>query len=214
MLESSEQKIFWERKILKWEHARYSPWAAVYPMSWTVRGRLRRASQIISRMAPAHWRLLELGCGSGLLALKLEGIYAQYTGVDIARNAIEQAKQKVRAPGFSFVAADVSDYEPREADLTIFLGLTDWLSPQQLRGLLARIRSPHILFSYSQVARWNPYRFYRYFTDQPREDRVNCARNYNEWEIVQMLSDAGYAFKRLTPVQPLNPSVLVWATKR
>src|SRR4051812_22989237 len=105
MTNLSAPQEFWEKKILLWEDARYSDARAMYPLSWSVRARMRKAEQILLERTDGTSRILELACGSGLLAQKLRGHVAGYFGVDIAHNAI--ARAKARVPEFEFRAGDI-----------------------------------------------------------------------------------------------------------
>jgi SAM-dependent methyltransferase len=212
MTDVTAPKEFWERKILNWEKLRYSHWLALYPLSWSVRARLRKACKVIARRADAKWTVLELACGSGLLAQKLRGRIAGYRGLDIAQNAIARARQRV--PEFEFNSADVLTTDFAVADLTVFLGLTDWLDERGLDAVFAKLNSPRVLFSYTQVSQWNPYRLYRVFMDKPMKSGTQRARTFNENQIRGLLERHGYRMSRLTRPYLLNPGVLVWAEKQ
>ncbi|MGZ3721484.1 MAG: class I SAM-dependent DNA methyltransferase [Bdellovibrionales bacterium] len=201
---------FWERKILKWEKFRYSQWFALYPLSWSVRARLKQASRIIKKRAPVRWTILELGCGSGLLAEKLKDHCSSFEGMDIAQNAVARARERV--PQFTFKTGDVLTAEIAAADLTVFLGLSDWLDQRGLQSLFAKINSPHILFSYTNPSGWNPYRLYRKMMDPPGRPGLS-ARTYREDEIRELLVAAGFSMERMTRPTLMNPGVLVWAEK-
>lgn len=209
----SEPKQFWEKKILKWEKARYSPWLWFYPVSWTVRSRLQGAREVIRRRLPAGSSIMELGCGSGYLAQDLIGRCTQYFGVDIALNAIEAARERVKDPAFRFAAGDAAVYPLAPADLTVFLGLTDWLAEDQLARLFMRIRSKYILFSYTDAARLNPYRLYRVAMDRPVNEDSYRARTYRRAQIERMLEVAGYSFEFVSAPGLLDPGALVWAQR-
>jgi SAM-dependent methyltransferase len=211
MTDVSAPQEFWERKILNWEKFRYSQWLALYPLAWSVRARLKKAFKIITKRADPSWSVLELACGSGLLAEKLRGRVAGYRGLDIAHNAIARARERV--PEFEFDTGDVLTARYQPADLTIFLGLTDWLDERSLEAVFAKIQSPRILFSYTQVSLWNPYRLYRAFMDKPGKPGTQRARTFHETRIRALLERHGFQMERLTRPYLLNPGVLVWAQK-
>jgi hypothetical protein len=213
MTDVSAPKEFWEKKILNWEKFRYSQWLAFYPLSWSVRARLKKAVRIIAKRASPEWTVCELACGSGLLARKLRGRVGRYQGLDIAQNAIARARLRVADREFEFAAGDVLTSEFPAADLTVFLGLTDWLDERGQEALFAKIDSPRILFSYTQVSPWNPYRLYRKFMDKPSQPGTQRARTFNEAQIGALLARHGYKMERLTRPFLLNPGVLVWAQK-
>src|SRR6266404_6058674 len=105
MTDVSAPKEFWEKKILAWEEARYSPSRALHPLSWSVRARLHQAEDILRERTTPSTQILELACGSGLLAEKLRGHTRRFHGLDLAHNAI--ARAKARVPEFTFAVGDV-----------------------------------------------------------------------------------------------------------
>jgi trans-aconitate methyltransferase len=215
MPDHSPAKVFWEKKILRWETFRYSPWLAAHPLSWTIRARRKRAAKAIVARLDQQASVIELGCGSGYLASMLVGQISSYRGIDIAANAVALARRRVTAPGFEFESLDVSDAFFSESDLTVFLGLIDWLKDRQIEDLFARLRSKHILFSYTAVSRFNPYRLYRHFADHPVADQTDQrARSFTEDEISRLLLPHGYEFQIISSPWALDPGGLVWATKK
>jgi len=202
-------KEYWENRILGWEESRYGQ--ALNPFSWTVRSRLRRASAILRERCIPGCSVLELGCGSGILAVELENTGCTYIGFDVAANAIERARERKLPAGFQFHAGDVTEVNLPWADVTVFLGLSDWLSPDQLSALFSRVRSPRILFSYTGRFAWNPYGLYRRLKDAGPNSRH--ARTYERSEIEAILSAAGFSMETVVPPAPHNPGSLVWAKK-
>lgn len=207
---------YWERKILNWEKARYSKWLWFYPLSWTVRNRLHSAIDILKHKADKKWRVIELGCGSGILATNVHHLFSSYTGVDIAANAISVAQHRINNENVLFLAADVQQMNFENYDLSIFLGLTDWLEKEQLQQLFARLNTKYMLFSYTEkevVSEWNPYFYYRKIMDRKSMDYSYRARSYSRAEITEMMGKAGYKMKVLKPASIVNPGVLIWAEK-
>ena len=214
MPNQSRAKEFWEKKILGWEASRYSPWLSLYPLSWTIRSRLKNASNAIRSRLAMNAEVVELACGSGYLASTLVGHVGAYRGFDIAANAIEVARKRVKAIGFTFEPRDVFDSALPASDLTVFLGLTDWLDDRQLEALFPRLQSPHVLFSYTSAARLNPYRFYRLLMDRPVSADIYRARTFSENEIRALLDRHGFEFDLISPPSTFNPGALVWAKRK
>jgi SAM-dependent methyltransferase len=207
---------YWENKILDWEKLRYSRLYFFYPVSWTVRSRLYTSIRIIKKRAQKDWTVLELGCGSGILAAQIFTEVGEYQGIDIASNAIELAKRRNLKPNTAFLAGDVLGATFEEKNLVIFLGLTDWLEPEQLRELFSKLRAKNLFFSFTDeksVSRLNPYFYYRKIMDKSSQNFSYKARNYSEEEIQNLLKQFNYSFEIVKASTILNPGVLVWAKK-
>ena len=64
---------------------------------------------------PAHARILDLGCGNGVLLTALdrrslsEGGSINYTGIDISRAMIDEARSRLAGPNTKFLLADITD---------------------------------------------------------------------------------------------------------
>jgi len=77
--------------------------------------RLQHVSQMVDELRPA--RILDIGCGSGIVSMELVGRGHKVVGVDLSEGMIAQAKQKARTKGYdpdNFVVGDILD--PRFAD--------------------------------------------------------------------------------------------------
>ena len=210
----TEATRYWEKKILVWESRRYSPLFLWNPFSWTVRRRLFRALALFRGLSPSPASVLELGCGSGLFAAKI--ICPAYLGVDIAGNAVELARERVSRADFVFQRADALEaaHQSKKFSLAVFLGLTDWLTEEELEQLLQRLASARLLFSFTEsrvLPRWHPYRFYRALIDYKHGDYF--ARTYEFSKIESLLKQSGYRIRSCTPVSPLDPGRLVVAEK-
>jgi SAM-dependent methyltransferase len=206
-------KDYWENKILGWENARYSAWTAFSPLAWSVRSRLHHAADTLHARCPKEWKILDLGCGSGVLAQHLEG-FAHYTGIDIAANAIDRANKQFSARhGFQFYLRDIRSGDFPVCDVAVFLGVTDWLSPTEIKNVVARLKTKKLLFSFTdaaRVGRQNPYRWYRNWKDEPTQF---FARSYRDEDIRRWMLDAGYRLEILSPSNWRNPGVLAWGSK-
>jgi SAM-dependent methyltransferase len=207
-----EEKKYWENKIIGWEKARYSPWMRVSPFAWSVRSRLHMASEIIYQRADRNWKILELGCGSGYLAQTLQPDFSHYVGLDIAENAIGEARFRFLRSTYEFFTQDVRRGVLPKGDLAVFLGLTDWISPAEFQDLLSRIEAPNLLFSFTDAAKVNsanPYRWYRNW----RDHSTLSARAYTYEDVRKWLWQAGFKIEIVQSSSWKNPGVLVWSTK-
>lgn len=204
---------FWNQKILRWENARYSPWLKMYPLSWTVRQRLRLATQIIRSRVPGDHLILELGCGSGHLAEALTQTHIYYLGLDFAPCAVEQAQQKINRRDFQFATADILTAPLPPSDICVFLGLVDWLEEADLPGLLQRIPAKLLLFSFTKTIPHSPYRVYRKWMDPRASDHSIRARTFQPKFMNALLDRAGFSVESLQSGSYLNPGCLVWAQR-
>jgi len=207
-----ETKEFWENKIISWEYARYSTWTRFSPFAWTVRSRMNLATEVIFERADKDWKILEMGCGSGVLARRLQPMFSRYVGLDIAETAIAQARSHFLNTSFEFFAQDISRGVLPACDFSVFLGLTDWLTPDDLRHLFFRLSARQLLFSFTdsnKVTKANPYRWYRSWND----NRSSFGRTYNPEEIRKWLWQAGYSFQIVSASSWKNPGMLIWGEK-
>lgn len=209
--------FYWEKKILRWETLRYSKFLFFYPLSWTVRNRLRSSIEIIVSRAQKDWTVLELGCGSGILAIKILNKIKCYQGIDISPSAITFAQKKIPHQNAYFVADDILRVSFPQKNLVIFLGLVDWLNRQQIDELFSKIQTEHMFFSFTNkndVSSLSPYFYYRKIMDlKIKKNNSYHAQNYSEEDICNLLRKHNYSFEILKKPSFLNPGVLIWATK-
>lgn len=205
-------KRYWESRILRWERARYFGWGAVNPLSWTVRRRMKLALEIYYALEPAPASVFELGCGgSGLFANGLRPDCKRYCGVDIAGAAVRAARAGVSDPRAEFREGDAVQalHSSADFDLCVFLGLTDWLDPAELREFFRRARSRWLLFSHTEPGN-SIYNFYR-----TRKDGAEyAARSYSRAEIAEASGPAGYAEVAARKTYPFDPGRIVLMERR
>jgi SAM-dependent methyltransferase len=211
-------RSYWNRKIMDWEKKRYSLARIIDPASWPLRARLRRAMALLQEVSGQGERVLELGCGSGklaeLLAKNHEGV--RYTGVDISDEAVLAAQARKLGDRFRFSreGALVAVEESGSFDSLVFLGLTDWLNPEDLRELLGKAKSKHVIFSFTEKSGGffsRLYSLYRSKTDTQIPKYGGLA--YSREEIRDCLSSAGYLVRRMERQDPFSPGRLVLGAK-
>lgn len=59
-------------------------------------------------------KVLDVGCGTGIIAEMLNLEQIEYTGIDIAKEAIQKAKEKPYAPECRFFNLRFEEYQPEE----------------------------------------------------------------------------------------------------
>ena len=162
------EKDFWEEKILAWEDNRYGSQAE--DSSWlervarwssgSLRFRLAWTAQLLKDQVAGR-RVVELGCGSGLLAESiLEAGASHYLGVDISLGAVERGRQRVAGGPWeqraSFQQGGIADLETLNADLVFSLGLLDWLDDPMVEWVFALGGEAHYLHAIAEKSN-HPY---------------------------------------------------------
>lgn len=163
-------RTFWNEKILTWERDRYDTaqgsGSLLERIAGSVSGlpvRLANARRILLPHVDGK-RVVELGCGSGLLAEVVVGAGAtSYRGIDIADSAVALARERVaktpHAERISFEAGDVRSFASGfEADVVFSLGLLDWLEEDELDVVFRLSAGRTFLHSFSERTR-SPWRF-------------------------------------------------------
>lgn len=180
---ASVAQVYWDKKILRWEKFRYSNLASLNPFAFTVRQRMRLAAKLINRRLPGA-RILDLGCGSGILAQKVS--FQSYHGLDFSTAALNAARMQ-KIPNTNFELVDLSkSIEPISVgnfDLTLMLGITDWLKPEDVARIFLGCRSEYILFSYTQEKEKNRpiasiYATYRTVYDRNKEKPIGYTSDF------------------------------------
>ena len=139
MPSSVDPKQFWDDKILTWEDGRYGENAKRGSLleriadraSDSLRFRLACTKQLLAPHVGGK-RIVELGCGSGLLSGDLISLGAEsYRGFDISTTAVSHARDLAARQGLgdkvTFEVCPVEDLQPLNADVVFSLGLFDWL---------------------------------------------------------------------------------------
>jgi demethylmenaquinone methyltransferase/2-methoxy-6-polyprenyl-1,4-benzoquinol methylase len=117
-------------------------------MALVTAGRWQKAHAAIASRIKAGQNVLDLGCGTGALAVLLAGRGAQVTGVDISRAMLAQAKQRVREAdaGQRIIlrelgAVDVdTGFEDGSFDVVVSSLLFSELSDEEIEYVLAECK--------------------------------------------------------------------------
>ena len=148
---------------------------------------MRGAEALIRGVLPPGGSLLELGCGSGLLARRLQGTFGRYHGIDLAEAAIQHARALPGIAHATFEQGDALDAELPRSDVAVFLGLVDWLEPAEAKRLLEKVPARFLIFSFTAqgavASPCSPYGLYRAWYDKQFGAGVYRARSF-QWEEV------------------------------
>jgi len=156
-----DSKQYWNDKIVDWEDSVRDPGdvSAVERLAARFRRPLRvRSQRCLELLAPRveGRHVVELGCGSGFFAMELHrrGSPSRIDGFDFANQAVDRARQRAADAGLAdrlvFGRGDVVRDTFPAADITIGLGLLDYLSLSQIRALFDGLRSPQFLFTFAE----------------------------------------------------------------
>ena len=138
---------FWDAKIRGWEKKRYRAMtnSVAYRMAWAARflnSKLHGLS------------VLELGCGSGILASHLlrSGL-SSYVGLDFSASAIQSANTRLlnsaNSQKFQFTCVDLTKIDLPRADVVVSLGLFDWLDDHEIVKIFNSTSGAKFLHSFS-----------------------------------------------------------------
>lgn len=123
-----------ERRVLSWEKGSRGDvplaeieWEEQYRAGrWAMLENLRELSRysVLAGYVQVCYpsaAVLDVGCGEGLLALRLHGLYRRYVGTDISAVAIEHALERAGGPQTEFLHVDGNDWVPSDRfDIIIF----------------------------------------------------------------------------------------------
>jgi len=211
---SGGKAAFWDRRISAWEASRYSLPARLNPFSWTVRGRMNAARRLVRDDFARHPHILDLGCGSGLLAQAvLEAPGRRYTGVDFSRTAVETARSRFlpHSGRIQFEQSDALGGPEWAAPLIVFLGLLDWLDEEEMRLLFRRLKAENLCFSFTESESGLAGLLYRQY--RRCSDGEYRARNFSRQQVLGAAQDGGYRVDRVIRLSPMDPGRLVTASR-
>tara|TARA_B100000035_G_C20956878_1_gene534604 strand:+ start:375 stop:1031 length:657 start_codon:yes stop_codon:yes gene_type:complete len=149
----TNKKNFWNNKIIEWENDRYYDLNKINAQKLdSVKCRLDVCEKILSRIVK-NKNIVEIGCGSGLLAKKLiEKGAKSYAGYDFAKNAIIRAKKNNKNNSkIKFYTREVLQIKKiKKCDIIFSLGLIDWMNEKELRHLSKLSKNKYWLHSFSE----------------------------------------------------------------
>ena len=159
---------------------------------WDI-GRPQAAFRALADTGTITGRVLDVGCGTGKHTLMCASLGLDATGVDLASNALETARQKARERGLAarFLRWDARDLAElgESFDTVLDCGLFHIFDPGERPAYVAGLagatgpgaRYFMLCFSDAQPGHWGPHRVTRpeiavAFTDGWRIDSIEPAR--------------------------------------
>ena len=155
---------YWDRRIEEWESSAYllgdvrpsiHELVATLFRADAVKERLKVAMRLLKPIVPGR-TVLDLGCGGGnpSLALLKHGA-EKVIGVDVSGKALDIAERRAEALNLKdrlvLIQGDVRTMELPATDITISLGLFDYLKPEEVRSLISRFKSHTMLVSFTRL---------------------------------------------------------------
>lgn len=178
-----------------------------YIQAYSSRQRRQKASNWLDKFCHTNWKIVELECGSGLLATQVSS--SHYIGIDASRSAIAKARQRLLGKSVEFIEADPRQIEIPDGDLVVFLGLLEKMSLTDFAHLLSRIQSKRILFSFTEPPSGNFFGW---------RDRLLFRglhhRKFHDTDLVaEILEQFGYKKREIRRSQWYGPGKMVLAER-
>ena len=153
---------YWNNKIIEWEDSmvKGKNVSLLERFASYFRKPLAYRSDICLRLLSPHVKgknVLELGCGSGYFSFKLfeKARPKTITGIDISEEAIKRASKIAEDLYgnnniFDFKTSDIIKPELPSSNITIGMGLLDYLTREEIAALFSRIKTSYFLFTFSE----------------------------------------------------------------
>jgi SAM-dependent methyltransferase len=117
----------------------------LYPLHagihWTPRMEQLREAIAYLRKQSCFERLIDIGCGHGLLFPEVRDLDLKYTGIDTCEHLIDVARRKYSEADFQVTTAESLPIVPNSRDIAIFNGVVHHLSPEVWSITLSRLTS-------------------------------------------------------------------------
>jgi SAM-dependent methyltransferase len=202
MARADEVRAYWDKKIVDWDDSSYSrdrPRSLLARLRSSVDARMKIAMDLL-RPHVAGKSVLDLGCGGGRLtvaAVKALGA-ARAHGIDISQAGVERGRQLAESAGVAdrvtFEAGSVTGHPLPPADVTLGLGLFDWLNDDETDALLRELHGRRILLSYSEKD-WSLseiiHRFYLIYPLALFGGQVR-ARHHRRQDVIALMGRHGF----------------------
>jgi SAM-dependent methyltransferase len=158
MARQDEMQSYWDQKIARWDDSAYDREGShglMGRMRSSVDARMNIALEVLKTHTEGK-SLLDLGCGAGRLAILAVDTLgaARAHGIDISPAAVEKARSLAERAGVAdrvtFEVGSVARETLPEADITVGLGLLDWLDDEETERLMTSLEGRRFLLSYSE----------------------------------------------------------------
>jgi len=152
-------KEYWDKKIIEWENSMWGKGAnsPIEKLATHFRKPTKFRTEYCVNLLKEFVKdktILDVGCGSGFFDFELytHARPKHITGMDISQNAVNRAQAKAKEKQLDdkiqFCQGDILTDTLPEADLTIAMGLLDYLTLEQINTLFNKINSKYFIFSF------------------------------------------------------------------
>lgn len=210
---------YWDRRIEAWESSAYllgdvrpsiHELVATLFRADAVKERLKVAMRLLKPIVPGR-TVLDLGCGGGRPSLALLKHGAEKViGIDVSGKALNMAEGRAKALNLAnrliLIRGDVRTLEFPDADITVSLGLLDYLNPEEVKSVVSRLNSPVVLLSFT---RSNPKLSLK--LQKLYHKSLGCPQLYfhNPAKIAELLLKKGYKGLRFSTCKTMKLGTII-----
>jgi 2-polyprenyl-3-methyl-5-hydroxy-6-metoxy-1,4-benzoquinol methylase len=193
-MEQRYVKDFWDAKILNWENCRYKT-----PKKISNKDLIDRMNFVVTSLCEnPGLRVLEIGCGSGILYHRIKDSVKSYVGVDISSEAIQEFQKVSTESKVKLHCSSVSDFniEHSDYDMIISLGVLDWLDDVSLKKIGQLGKGKMLIHSYGQKKSFLAF-FHRFyvFIAYGWKEIIYIPRYYSKEEVCKKLDISVFCVK-------------------
>lgn len=167
---------------------------------------IARSQQVFSEcLAMGYKSILDIGCGSGLLALKLAQADMDVVGIDFSKEMINKAKQACQGEAIKgkleFWETDLMDFNPNcRFDAIIALGFFDYVSnPKKYLEKITSLASKEVIISFPaaedllSLQRKIRYRLFKrcpvYFYKRKQIELLVAESVFSDFNLIRLYRD-------------------------
>jgi ubiquinone/menaquinone biosynthesis C-methylase UbiE len=178
--------------------------------------RWRRRCELLKSGVTAADRVLEIGCGTGVLSTELARIGSQVVAVDVSADLLQQASRSMRDVNLAFLQADACKmpFLDETFDVVVGSSVLHHLEIEDALNEFHRVLKPGGRIVFAEPNMVNPQIFLQKnipwlkarLGDSPDETA------FVRWSLNRLLKKAGFVQRHLEPfdfLHPATPELLV-----
>ena len=147
----------------------------------------------------------------GLPALALlEHGAKKVIGIDVSGKALEMAERGAKALNLKdrliLIKGDVRTIELPATEITVSLGLLDYLKPEEVRSLISRFKSPFVLVSFTRLSPKSSLALQKLY-----HKALGCPQLYfhTPVKITKLLLERGYTRLRISTCKSMKLGTVI-----